>query len=186
VSADRDGADRAGADRGRGDPGRADSGDAGRPIAVFDIDGVLADVRHRLHHLDARPKNWDRFFEAAVDDDPLTEGLRLAVEMAAAHDIVYLTGRPERTRSDTQRWLAQHGAPTGRLLMRRDGDRRPARVVKLALARQLAARGRLAIVVDDDPDVVEALDGAGLPVRHADWMTRSPALHDAQEREGRT
>jgi phosphoglycolate phosphatase-like HAD superfamily hydrolase len=158
----------------------------GRPIAVFDIDGVLADVRHRLHHLDARPKNWDLFFEAAVDDDPLAEGIALAVDMAAAHDIVYLTGRPERTRADTQRWLTRQAAPAGRLLMRRDGDRRPARVVKLALARQLADKGRLSIVVDDDPEVVDALRAAGLPVRHADWMTRSPVLREAQERDGRT
>jgi hypothetical protein len=26
-----------------------------RPLAVVDIDGVLADVRHRLHHVKNRP-----------------------------------------------------------------------------------------------------------------------------------
>jgi hypothetical protein len=36
-----------------------------RPLAVFDLDGVLADVRHRLHFLDRRPKDWDGFFAAA-------------------------------------------------------------------------------------------------------------------------
>jgi thiamine monophosphate synthase len=106
--------------------------------------------------------------------------------LAADHEIVYLTGRPERTRTDTTRWLKTHAAPAGRLLMRREGDRRPARMVKLALARQLADKGRLAVVVDDDPDVVEALAAAGLPVRHADWMPRTSTLADAQEGEGRT
>ena len=157
-----------------------------RPIAVFDIDGVLADVRHRLHHVDTKPKNWDLFFEAAADDEPLAEGLALAQELSADHEIVYLTGRPERTRRDTADWLRDHALPPGKLLMRREGDRRPARMVKLAVARQLADKGRLAIVVDDDPDVVAALTEAGLPVRHAQWMTRSPTLHDAQERDGRT
>ena len=38
----------------------------GRPLAIVDIDGVVADVRHRLHHLDRRPKNWSAFFAAAV------------------------------------------------------------------------------------------------------------------------
>ena len=33
-----------------------------RPLAIFDIDGVVADVRHRLHHLESRPKGWDEFF----------------------------------------------------------------------------------------------------------------------------
>ncbi len=37
-------------------------------VAVFDIDGVLADVRHRLHHVAARPKDWDAFFGAAPQD----------------------------------------------------------------------------------------------------------------------
>ncbi|MDQ1724482.1 MAG: hypothetical protein QOG52_1510 [Frankiaceae bacterium] len=157
-----------------------------RPIAVFDIDGVLADVRHRLHHVETKPKNWDLFFEAAVHDEPLPEGIALARDMSLDHEIVYLTGRPERTRTDTTQWLADHELPTGKLLMRREGDRRPARLVKVAVARQLAAKGRLAIVVDDDPDVVAALTEAGLPVRHALWMTRSGALHEAQERDGRT
>jgi len=157
-----------------------------RPIAVFDIDGVLADVRHRLHHVESKPKNWDMFFEAAVADEPLAEGLALAGQLSADHEIVYLTGRPERTRTDTLRWLKDHELPVGKLLMRREGDRRPARMVKLAIARQLADKGRLAVVVDDDPDVVAALRDAGLPVRHADWMTRADALHEAQEKDGRT
>ena len=157
-----------------------------RPIAVFDIDGVLADVRHRLHHVESKPKNWDMFFEAAVADAPLAEGLAMAATLSADHEIVYLTGRPERTRTDTAHWLRDHELPVGKLLMRRDGDRRPAKLVKLAVAQQLADKGRLAVVVDDDPDVVSALRDAGLPVHHAQWMLRSAALHDAQERQGRT
>ena len=44
-------------------------------IAVFDIDGVLADARHREHHVSGRPKDWDAFF-AAVGDDPVVEAGR--------------------------------------------------------------------------------------------------------------
>jgi len=29
------------------------------------IDGVLADVHHRLHHIARRPKDWPAFFAAA-------------------------------------------------------------------------------------------------------------------------
>ncbi|MGH3587556.1 MAG: hypothetical protein ACRDQ0_14645, partial [Pseudonocardia sp.] len=47
-----------------------------RPIAVFDIDGVLADVRHRLHHLEAYPQRWEPFFQAAGRDPLLEEGAR--------------------------------------------------------------------------------------------------------------
>ena len=37
-----------------------------RPLAVFDIDGVLADVSHRLHFLDVH--RWEKFFAAAHAD----------------------------------------------------------------------------------------------------------------------
>ena len=38
-----------------------------RPLAVVDIDGVVADVRHRLHYIEGKPRQWDRFFSAATD-----------------------------------------------------------------------------------------------------------------------
>ena len=40
--------------------------DSERPLAIVDLDGVVADVRHRLHHLEGRRKDWGRFFAAAV------------------------------------------------------------------------------------------------------------------------
>ena len=57
---------------------------SGPARAVFDIDGVLADVRHRLHHVTARPKDWDAFFGAAPDDPPLREGLNAVATAARA------------------------------------------------------------------------------------------------------
>ena len=62
-------------------------------LAVFDIDGVVADVRHRLHHLERR-RAWLRFFDAADEDTLLPEGAALVGELARAHEIVWLTGRP--------------------------------------------------------------------------------------------
>ncbi|MCX9192794.1 hypothetical protein C3Y87_15505 [Carbonactinospora thermoautotrophica] len=154
--------------------------------AVIDIDGVLADVRHRLHHVSRRPKDWDRFFAAAVDDPPLAEGIALVRQLAGTHRIVYLTGRPFRCRQDTLDWLAKHDLPSGRLLMRRPGDFRPARVTKLELLRRLACERPVTVLVDDDIQVVEAARAAGFQVLHADWMESSPTLVEAQEREGRT
>lgn len=157
-----------------------------RPLAVIDIDGVVADVRHRLRFLERRPKDWVRFFAAAPLDPPLPEGLARVSELMVDHEIVYLTGRPERCRQDTLDWLAAHGIGGHPVLMRRNGDHRPARRTKLRHLDRLAARARVAIVVDDDPDVCAALRAAGYPVQHADWMTRPATLHVAQEVEGRT
>jgi len=157
-----------------------------RDLAVFDIDGVVADVRHRLHFLDSRPKDWSGFFAAAGRDTPLAEGVAMAREAIADHDLVWLTGRPERLRAVTERWLADTGLPTEPLLMRRHRDFRPARVAKLEELRRLAARQRVAYLVDDDPDVVAAVAADGYPTRLADWVPRPGTLHAAQERDGRT
>lgn len=155
-----------------------------RALAVVDLDGVLADLRHRLHFLEQAPKNWDAFF-AGIPDDPLLDvGVALLAELARGHEVVYLTGRPERTRTLTAAWLSHHGLPDGRLVMRRDGDRRPARVAKPALLRGLQAEARVAVVVDDDPAVCAALRSAGWPVLQADWMPLAK-LNREQER-GRT
>lgn len=157
-----------------------------RPLAVIDIDGVVADVRHRLPLIQTAPKRWDAFFAAAVDDPPLPTGVDLVRELAVGHDVLWLTGRPERNRALTSTWLSEQGLPTEPLLMRGDRDFRPARLAKRDALRRLRADREIAVVVDDDPAVVELLTADGFPVRLADWLPHSRTLHKAQETEGRT
>jgi phosphoglycolate phosphatase-like HAD superfamily hydrolase len=157
-----------------------------RPLAVFDVDGVLADVRHRLHHLESKPKNWGAFFRDAIDDPPLAEGIALCLESAKDCEVVYVTGRPEHCRRDTVTWFARHGLPEGRLSMRAEGDRRPARMAKPQLLRRLARGRTVAVVVDDDEQVCSAYEQAGWRVLRARWMDSNPVLEEAQESEGRT
>lgn len=99
--------------------------DDARPLAVFDLDGTLADSGHRQHFLEGARRDWTGFFAAAVDDPPLDEGVRLVLSSAEECEIRYLTGRPERCRRDTVAWLEEQGLPEGRVYMRRNDDRRP-------------------------------------------------------------
>ena len=166
-------------------------------LAAFDVDGVLADVAHRRHHLDRR--NWDAFFAAAADDPPLATGVTMARQCAAAGlSVVYVSGRPERLRRVTADWLDRHGLPPGELLLRPDRDRSPNTRLKLRLLRSLARRGTLVTFVDDDAWVVDAVRAARPPlvsgqVFLADWQTSEPdgaelrgPLRHAQQVEGRT
>lgn len=157
-----------------------------RPLAVFDLDGTLADSGHRQHYLEGRRRDWDGFFAAAVDDPPLAEGVRLALDSAGSCEVRYLTGRPERCRRDTVAWLAEQGLPEGRVYMRRDGDRRPARHTKLEILKRLGREREIRMLVDDDELVCDAAEQAGFTVVRARWTKVSAALQDAQEREGRT
>ncbi|QNE73559.1 hypothetical protein F0344_02065 [Streptomyces finlayi] len=160
--------------------------DDARPLAVFDLDGTLADTAHRQHFLEGARRDWQGFFSAAVHDPPLTEGIRLLVASARECDVVYLTGRPERCRRDTLAWLARHGLPEGRVHMRRNDDRRPARRTKLEILKRLGRERDVRVLVDDDELVCDAAEAAGFDVVRARWATPSPLLEDAQEREGRT
>jgi phosphoglycolate phosphatase-like HAD superfamily hydrolase len=160
-----------------------------RPLAFVDIDGVLADVRHRLHYIERRPRDWDAFFAAAVDDPAHPEGIALVETLRTDHEIVFLTGRPRRLAPDTEHWLREHGVGGHRLVMRAERDRRPAATVKLELLRQSAGTRPVAVVVDDDTDVIRTMRNAGYPTFHATWEPRGDAeheLHVAQEQLGRT
>jgi hypothetical protein len=157
-----------------------------RPLAVVDIDGVLADVRHRLHHLEQRPKDWRAFFAAAPQDPLLQVGRDTVVQLAAVCEVVYLSGRPEHCRPDTMAWFSRHALPTGELLLRPRGDSRPASTVKVEALRRLALRAPVTVLVDDDSDVLAAARAAGFDVLPATWMGDAPVLREAQENDGRT
>ncbi|MFI0981079.1 hypothetical protein ACH4SP_29240 [Streptomyces sp. NPDC021093] len=157
-----------------------------RPLAVFDLDGTLADSAHRQRFLERRPRDWNAFFAAAPQDPPLAEGVALALSSARECEVVYLTGRPEKCRRDTVAWLAAQGLPEGRMWMRRDNDRRPARQTKMEVLGRLARDREVRVLVDDDALVCDAAEEAGFTVVRARWTAASPALKDAQERDGRT
>ncbi|MFF3031135.1 hypothetical protein ACFVS7_09055 [Streptomyces rubiginosohelvolus] len=160
--------------------------DDARPLAVFDLDNTLAGTAHRQHFLEGAQRDWAGFFAAAVDDPPLPEGVRMVHASAEECRIVYLTGRPERCRRDTVRWLSRQGLPEGELFMRRNDDRRPARRTKLDILRRLGRTGQVRMLVDDDELVCDEAEVAGFAVVRARWADPSDALKDAQEREGRT
>lgn len=148
-------------------------------VAVIDLDGVIADVRHRLPLIEQTPKDWDGFFAACVNDPVLPEGLEMIEQLAREHRIVYLSGRPESCRTSTQEWLDRVGAPPGELHLRRGHDRRPARIAKVEMLKEID--GEIAIVVDDNVSVLKAIAAAGFPTYHAEWMSDSPTLFSIQE-----
>lgn len=159
-------------------------------VAGIDIDGVLSDPGHRLHFVTGRPKNWHAFFRHAHRDPPLAEGIARVQQLhGSGLTIVYVSGRPEFLRDGTQRWLHSHGLPEGPLHLRPSRDRRPAKVLKREVYRRIAAEFDVAVILDDDAEVVATLTSAGLPAQLVEWFdpgNAQPALADAQEAEGRT
>jgi hypothetical protein len=160
------------------------------PLAIIDLNGVVADVRHRLHHVQGRRKDWTAFFAAASEDPVHPEGRAVVQTLAREHEVVFLTGRPAHLHDDTVRWLERHGFGGHRVVMRRNGDRRPAAIAKAEMIAAVAAGRTVGIVVDDDAAVLDAMRRAGHPTFAADWEARDAeaeqAITAAQEADGRT
>ena len=122
---------------------------------ICDIDGTIADLSHRRHWVEQKPKNWKMFFRYMVYDQPI----RPVVEVIAAlgsnadHRIIFCSGRPAEWESETRGWIEKqfdwkwYASP---LYMRSTGDYRPDDVIKFELLQKIRADGYKPIIAFDD------------------------------------
>jgi len=110
-------------------------------LAIFDIDGTLAVVGDRLQCLSGSRKDYDSFY-ARVREDRVNEPIRsiLWALRRSGWKIVFVTGRPERTRMDTLAWLSANAmyADSEDLYMRKDRDFRKDYIIKEELCKDFA------------------------------------------------
>ena len=112
---------------------------------VCDIDGTVADCKHRLHYirrLAPVPNDYDAFYEACDKDTPIKPIINILKRHWHSYSIVFLTGRRESVRQKTVDWLDKYvtkGITCNPmvderveydLLMRPNGDRRHDTIVK--------------------------------------------------------
>lgn len=131
-------------------------------IVIFDIDGTLADVSERIHHVRKKPKNWNAFFQGMAQDKAIHSMVRLCnLLFASGIHIVLCSGRSEEHRAQTIEWLAQQGVNYHELLLRKDKDRRSDTEVKRELLAALD-KTKVLFVVEDRSRVVEMWRSEGL------------------------
>lgn len=131
-------------------------------IVIFDIDGTLADVSERLHHIKKKPKDWDAFFSGIPQDKAIRSMVRLCnILYASGIKILLCTGRREKDRADTVKWLEQQGVNYHELILRPDGDRRSDVIVKREMLAGLD-KSKILFVVEDRSGVVEMWRSEGL------------------------
>jgi predicted secreted acid phosphatase len=131
-------------------------------IVIFDIDGTLADVSERVHHLNNKPKDWDAFFEGIPQDKAIHSMVRLCnILYHAGIKILLCSGRSEQYRRETVEWLARQGVKYHELLLRRAKDKRTDSAVKREILAGLD-RSKILFVVEDRRGVVEMWRSEGL------------------------
>jgi len=145
------------------------------PLYIFDLDGTLADLKHRRHFVE-RPSfnlfdpkeriqankpwkpNWDAFHAACVDDTPINAIIDvLACVRHNESDVWIWSGRMSTVSAETFRWLQDHHIRFDQLKMRPAGDYTPDDQLKESWLHALSPedRARLVMVFDDRQRVVD-------------------------------
>ncbi len=125
---------------------------------VVDIDGVLSDDRWR-HDLRG---DWDAY-QAEAHKDQAVQPLVCLINclVLACNAVVLITGRNERWRQPTMKWLLDNQVWVQDLLMRPDGDYRKSPELKLALAQDRFKGEPIHLVIDDREDILAAFRSTG-------------------------
>ena len=131
-------------------------------LVIFDIDGTLADISERVHHVRKKPKNWNAFNAGIAQDKAIHSMVRLCnILYTAGIHIVLCSGRNEKNRPETIEWLGRQGVYYHELLLRKDEDFRSDAVVKREILQGMD-KSRILIVVEDRSRVVEMWRSEGL------------------------
>ena len=157
-----------------------------KPIVIVDIDGTIADVRHRLHYIKGpRKKNWKAFFEGMDCDTPIEAMIRRVQKLKKDNDIIIVTGRPEHYRKRTEKWLKQQGVRYSRLFMRPNGDHRPDYTVKEEVLHEYA-KGRIVLAIDDRGPVCDMYEKHGIRCVQVDSGEENQQVNEVyRQRAGR-
>lgn len=132
---------------------------------ICDLDGTIADCDHRLGFIRNKPKNWKAFF-AGVKNDKVHMDILFMVQamLSRGATVILATGRPEKTRADTEEWLEKIGfVGWKKLYMRKDGDFRQDVIVKKEFLVEMEDDGFFpTIAIEDRTPVVQMWRDMGL------------------------
>lgn len=138
--------------------------DVPNKLVVCDIDGTIADIEHRRHHVQKEPKDWKAFF-AEMDKDTVREDVKQSLKELeeAGHDIIFVSARPEDYREVTEKWLMDN-LGYNFVLMRKSGDKRDDVIVKQEIYDKYLKQYNVVKVFDDRPKVIRMWQSNGLQV----------------------
>lgn len=126
-------------------------------VIIVDMDGTLADMGDR-----------NPFDASTCEDDKPREfvlSLLRTIRMSNGVATIILSGREEKYREQTQRWLDKHCIQTHMMFMRATGDGRKDSIVKEEIYRkEIEPNFNVKWVIDDRPQVIRMWRELGLPV----------------------
>jgi hypothetical protein len=132
-----------------------------RPLYIFDLDGTLALIEHRIHFIERDRPDWKGFYAACDKDAPNTPVIDTLNGLRAFAEVRIFSGRSDEARDKTVAWLTEHTRFTPpeletALTMRAEGDYTPDDILKKQWFDGMRDedRRRLVAVFDDRDKVV--------------------------------
>ena len=136
-----------------------------KKIVICDIDGTVANNDHRQHLLKGF-KTWDLFFNALDKDTPILEVIEYVLKLHSnGKKIVFITGRPERFRKPTLRWLSRYFDFELNVFMRGNGDIRHKKLVKKDIFTENFNSEQIYIAIENDFELIGLWKSLGLQVK---------------------
>ena len=131
-------------------------------IVIFDIDGTIADISDRIHHVKKKPKNWKAFFAGMAQDKTIHSMVALCnILYSAGVTVILCSGRNEQHRKETVDWMARQGVNYHDLRLRADGDMRSDVMAKREMLAGID-KDKILFVVEDRSRIVEMWRSEGL------------------------
>lgn len=148
-------------------------------LILCDIDGTAANINHRRHLVEKKKEgkkvDWPQFFKEMVNDTPNAWCQKLLHALVVdGHKIIFVSGRPENYRTETELWLGKYYtlAFTGELYMRPAGNHEQDNIIKERIFNDyFVASGsdkEIMLVIDDRQQVVDMWRSKGLTVLQCD------------------
>lgn len=135
-------------------------------LYVFDLDGTLADINHRLNLIKKDKPDWPSFHLSCVSDTPKTWVIDLLNMCRKQGDILILSGRSDEVEPHTRDWLTENSILYDFLVMRKKGDYTPDHVLKSEMMDEFLRDKdyEVQFIVDDRQRVVDMWRSKGFNV----------------------
>jgi len=122
----------------------------GGKIVIFDLDGTICDITHRLHWIKGDKKRWDKFFADCVKDEPKEDIIDIMKALYEHYIIWIFSGRSDVVRENTAEWLHANGVPYNFLKMRKEGDYTPDDMLKASWIDEFKLTPNQVVAIFDD------------------------------------
>lgn len=101
-------------------------------VVLFDLDGTLALIEHRMHLVSNGNSNWDEFFKQCINDSPNVPVIKMLQSLTiTGAECIIVSARSAAVKEETLTWLRKYvvnqkiGILMPKLILRPIGDYTP-------------------------------------------------------------